>query len=427
MAVLQAYISIPVASRGADQFSELVPITRNGAPVKVGDILAGDEAHQRGLVDHEDDSFDQFPQEKFGYLVSMGDVEVYRAKVKQHRHMITKNGKPTPLSRRKAAVNAAQTVVDVLKEAGMVKIAFCGSTITIGQNALSPRDLYLEGLRLNQRKGKSYVVQLAIATPAPAGPPPSLGIASGDQNALIPTGSIHQSAPPGTSLSPNNLSNPTTSSSPGPASTSSGGPTRQLSARLRAQPYSPIPRRGQAMLSGTRTLTTGSLPSRPMMGVTPSPLSTGLSTLIAPPSLSFSEVAAGLREVLSGSSGRYSPEMHHAYDLAHPAGELGAQEPAPPLSASPEPVWSPYGGHRSDNLMVSSPQSTLFSTSSPVLSPASSPDIESNYTYSSVPDTLHAFGSAASVPRSMTYPSYSAHPSDGPSYWNTGSRGCFQG
>lgn len=160
-----------------------------------------------------------------------------------------------------------------------------------------------------------------------------------------------------------------------------------------------------------------------MMGVTPSPSSTDLSTLVAPHSLSFSEVAADFLEVLSGSSGRYSPEMHHAYDLAHPAGELGAQ----PLSASPEPVWSPYGGHLSDNLMVSSPQSTLFSTSSPVLSPASSPDVESNYTYSSVPDPLHASGSAASVPRSMTYPSYSAHPSDGPSYWNTGSRGCFQG
>lgn len=202
---------------------------------------------------------------------------------------------------------------------------------------------------------------------------------------------------------------------------------RQSSTRPRAHLYSPMPRRGRAMLNGARGFSTGNLPSPPMMRVTQLPLSADSSLSVGPPSSSFSEVTADPLGGIPGGSGRYSPDMHHSYDVADLAGELGVQKTAPPLSASPEPMWSSYGGYLSDDSIVSSPQSTLFSTFSPAYSPASSPDIEANYICSSAPDTLHAFGSVASIPRSMTYPPYSAHPSDAPSYWNTGSGSGFQG
>lgn len=46
-------------------------ITRDGVPVRVGDILSGNMDGKKGLVDDEDQPFDNRPQEKIGYVVAV--------------------------------------------------------------------------------------------------------------------------------------------------------------------------------------------------------------------------------------------------------------------------------------------------------------------------------------------------------------------
>lgn len=56
----------------------LMHITRDGLPVRVGDVFSGSSDGKKDLVDDEEEPFDSHPQEKTGYVVAVRAPVRYR-------------------------------------------------------------------------------------------------------------------------------------------------------------------------------------------------------------------------------------------------------------------------------------------------------------------------------------------------------------